>query len=700
MFKNTSNDLIALEQVNVLFRASLSGGLSNIFAAWMIFALVYDTQQMENALLLGITITILTITRTFITDTYLKKQKHGLNFSLGSYIFLTFCVGVAWAAYEYTQAYHSDEEVRNIVFLINFGLIAGSIAILSVWLPAYLIYVLPQAIAIFYVFITLDYDSNYFIAFTFLIFMAVMISTSLNVNRTRKKEIQLTQRNEQLIYDLNNEIDVRKMAQLEIELAKQQLEYKVDERTKELSQTNRHLKCVIDKKEHAEKSLQHLAYHDELTGLPNKNLLVDRINQSIKISSRDNQPMAILFLDLDRFKTINDSLGHIIGDKLLQEVASRLHTTLRRHDTVSRNGGDEFVVVLEKLKSYNEAVYVAKKIIHSLTDTFDIHSHKIHIGASIGISVYPTDGDTPLRLLRNADTAMYRAKQAGGNQLQFYDPSMSNQLRDRLELENELHSALDNHEFYMVYQPQVSAESGMTIGVESLIRWNNAKHGEVSPDRFVPLLEETGLIYSVGKWVVKQVIKFIRTQPKSNVTFSINLSVLQCSNNEFVDFFQTEIHRAGIDFTSIEFEITESLLIKDFEKTKSFLNKIHDLGCTIALDDFGTGYTSMTYLAHLPIDIIKIDKTLVRNIGENNNLKSIVNAIVTMSTSLGMKNIFEGVETISELEEIKKMNGDIIQGYLYSKPLNNYDIIKWLARDRDKNVKPLARVAKFINKPS
>ena len=410
--------------------------------------------------------------------------------------------------------------------------------------------------------------------------------------------------------------------------------------------------------------------------------------------------MAILFLDLDRFKTINDSLGHIFGDKLLQEVASRLHTTLRNHDTVSRNGGDEFVIVLEKLKSYNEAVYVANKIIHSLTDSFDIHSHKIHIGASIGISVYPTDGDTPLILLRNADTAMYRAKQAGGNQLQFYDPSMSNQLRDRLELENELHSALDNNEFYMVYQPQVSAETGLTIGVESLIRWNNSKHGEISPERFVPLLEETGLIYSVGKWVVKQVIEFIRTQPKSNVTFSINLSVLQCDNSELVDFFQTEVHRADIDFTNIEFEITETLLINDFEKTKSFLNKIHDLGCTIALDDFGTGYTSMTYLAHLPIDIIKIDKTLVRNIGNNNSLKSIVNAIVTMSTSLGLKNIFEGVETISELEEIKKMNGDIIQGYLYSKPLDKYDIIKWLARDRNENIKPLATVTKLITRPS
>ncbi len=413
--------------------------------------------------------------------------------------------------------------------------------------------------------------------------------------------------------------------------------------------------------------------------------------------------MAILFLDLDRFKTINDSLGHTIGDRLLQEVASRLNTTLRKHDTVSRNGGDEFVVVLEKLKSHNEAVYVAMKIIHSLTDTFDIHSHKIHIGASIGISVYPEDGDTPLILLRNADTAMYRAKQAGGNQLQFYDRSMLNQLRDRLELENELHNALDNNEFYMVYQPQVSAETGKTIGVESLIRWRNTQHGEISPDRFIPLLEETGLIYSVGKWVVRQVIEFIRTQPKSNVTFSINLSVLQCSNNEFVDFVQTEVHRAEIDFTQIEFEITESLLINDLEKTQSFLNKIHDLGCTIALDDFGTGYTSMTYLAHLPIDVIKIDKTLVRDIGGNNNLKSIVNAIVTMSKSLGMKNIFEGVETISELEEIKKMDGDIIQGYLYSKPLNNYGIIKWLARDLDQaeNAKSsLATVTKFINKPA
>lgn len=695
MATNIQDNTTLVDQVSILFKSSIAGGLSNIFAAWMVFILVYDTPYMANALMLGVAITALTITRTIITQTYLRKKNLSIRFSLASYFIFTLFVGTAWGLFEYTQGSHNDEEIRNVVFLINFGLIAGSIAILSIWLPAFLAYVLPQALAIFLVFLNLNYESNYFIAITFLVFIAVMISTCFKINRTRKKEIELTLNNEELISDLNNEIGMRERAQLDLEEGKAQLEHKVKERTKELSDTNKHLESVIDKKEEAERNLQHLAYHDELTGLPNKNLLVDRISQSIKISSRDNQQMAILFLDLDRFKTINDSLGHIIGDKLLQEVATRLHTTLRKHDTVSRNGGDEFVVVLEKLKSYNEAISVAKKVINSLTIPFDIHAHKIHLGASVGISVYPTDGDTPLILLRNADTAMYRAKQAGGNQLQFYDPSMSNQLRDRLELENELHTALDNNEFYMVYQPQVSAETGITVGVESLMRWNNSKHGEIPPDRFVPLLEETGLIYSVGQWVIKDVIKFICSQPKNDITFSINLSALQCSSQDLLDFLDIEINRSNIEQGKIEFEITENILINDFRKTKAFLDKLHFLGCTIALDDFGTGYTSMTYLARLPIDVIKIDKSLVRNVDENNNLRSIINAIVTMSNSLGMKNIFEGVETDAELKVIKNMGGDIIQGYLYSKPLKEKEIVKWLARDHPGgNVKYLDIVPK------
>ena len=295
-----------------------------------------------------------------------------------------------------------------------------------------------------------------------------------------------------------------------------------------------------------------------------------------------------------------------------------------------------------------------------------------------GISIYPTDGDAPLILLRNADTAMYRAKKAGGNQLQFYDESMSRQLRHRLELEHELHDALNDNEFSLDFQPQISCLTGVTTGFEALMRWNNKKYGDISPDTFVPLLEETGLIYSVGEWVVAHVIDFLSSNQIKNITISINLSALQCNDLSFVNYVKSRIEDSGIDPAQIEFEITESLLIKDFEKTKLLLDEMHQIGCTIALDDFGTGYTSMNYLARLPIDIIKVDKTLVHNIDVNNNLRSIVKAIVTMSEGLGIRNIFEGVETMAELATVKKMGGEIIQGYLFSKPLSANNAVKWL----------------------
>ena len=682
-----TNQVILTKQVAPLFKATLSGGIGNILAAFLAYFLLTGTAIQVTAQHIFIVIFAVSVLRIIVSNRYLKK-KSNLHIFLHTHVILTLVIGMLWGYMAYLQLYLSDDSLRNLIFLINFGLIAASIATLSSWLMSYLVYVFPQSLAILYVFSTIESEYNFFMVVAYLTFIISMILTSVRFNRNHQKQIDLIFNNKQLIEDLNSEIKIRENVQLELEIKKSdleenksELENKVTERTKELSSINSDLENVISEKEQAEKSLQYLAYHDELTGLPNKNLLVDRINQSIKTSSRDNQQMAILFLDLDRFKNINDSLGHTVGDHLLQEVAIRLHKTLRSHDTVSRNGGDEFVIVLERLKNHNEAIYVAKKIISCLTDPFDILAHKIHIGASIGISVFPSDGETPLILLRNADTAMYRAKQAGGNQLQFYDPSMSNQLRDRIELENELHSALSNNEFYMVYQPQVNCLTGETTGLESLIRWYNPKHGEISPDRFVPLLEETGLIYLVGEWVVTQVIEFIKSLKNDNITFSINLSPLQCTNSEFASFFRKEINRTGVNPKNVEFEITESLLINDFEKTKTCLDELHAIGCTIALDDFGTGYTSMTYLARLPIDVIKIDKSLIHDIHEKNNLKSIVGAIVTMSHSLGMKNIFEGVENTSELNEIKKMNGEIIQGYLFSQPLHEDEIRGWILKE-------------------
>ena len=684
----SQTDIELLErQVQSLFNATLSGGLANIFAAFMVFALLNGSYHETSALWLSTGIVVFSIIRIVVANSYLTNKKYKLRVYLNSHVLLTFLIGMIWAVYIYIQHRADDEAVRNIVFLINFGLIAGSITTLSTYRYAYLSYMLPQLVAIMAVYIIIGTTTSYYIAVAVFLAAIFMMSASFGINRSHKKEIQLTFNNKELINDLNNEIRIREKIQFELEYNKQKLETTVRERTKDLVSTNMDLEKVIKKKEVAEKSLQYLAYHDELTGLPNKNLLVDRINQSIKISLRDNQQMAVLFLDLDRFKTINDSLGHIVGDKLLQEVSARLHTILRSHDTVSRNGGDEFVIVLERLKNSNEAVNVAKKTINCLTETFDIFSHKIHIGASIGISVYPGDGDTPQILIRNADTAMYRAKQAGGNQLQFYNKSMSNQLRDRLELENELHNALEKNEFHVLYQPQINCVTGATIGFESLLRWNNKSHGDVSPERFIPLLEETGLIYSIGEWVVAQVVDFIHEHHTYDVSFSINLSALQCNSLGFVNFVKTKIDETGINASQIEFEITETLLINDFEKTTTFLDELHSIGCSIALDDFGTGYTSMSYLARLPIDVIKIDKSLIRNIDNNKNLQSIVKAIVTMSKSLGMKNIFEGIETEDELAEIKLLHGKIIQGYLFSKPLSSNDVEKWLIQEHAGNVK-------------
>lgn len=679
----TNNDLLE-KQVEPLFRATLSGGLANIFAAVLVFALLADTHHKESALWLSVFIILLSVIRIAVSNSYLNKiesgnkNKYKFNIYLNTHTFLTFLIGIGWGMCIFIQHQPSDEAVRNIAFLINFGLIAGSITTLSTYRVAYISYMMPQLIAIIAVFLIIGTQTSYYLAITALLATVFMMAASFSINRSHKNEIHLTYNNKQLISDLSTEINIRKRVQNELEKSKRGLEIKVEERTRDLVNINANLERVIDKKEQAEQTLQYLAYHDELTGMPNRNTLVDRIGQSIKKSSREKQQMAILFFDLDRFKNVNDSLGHAVGDELLQEVASRLYSSLRNNDTISRNGGDEFVVVLEELIDTNEAVHVAKKIIKCITETFEIQSHKIHLGVSVGISIYPTDGKTPLVLLRNADTAMYRAKKAGGNQLQFYDESMSRQLRNRLELEHELHDALLDDEFYLEYQPQISCLSGVTTGFEALMRWKNKKYGEILPDRFVPLLEETGLIYSVGQWVVSQVIDFISINHIQGITFSINLSALQCNDLSFVDFVRERIEQSGIDPSQIEFEITESLLVKDFDKTKLLLDEMHKIGCTIALDDFGTGYTSMSYLARLPIDIIKVDKTLVHNIDVNNNLKSIVKAIVTMSDGLGIKNIFEGVETMAELAVIKKMGGEIIQGFLFSKPLNTENAIKWL----------------------
>lgn len=678
------------QQVQPIFESTLTGGLSNILAAILAYLLLMNNHQHSEALVISVSITVLSIIRIIFSSRYLKQEiKSNLEFYLKSHFALTLLIGICWGALALMQQSQQNQLIINIVFLMNFGLIAGSIATLSAWIPTYLAYMLPQSIAVFSVFImqATQYSYYYYISFSLLFFTAIMISSSYTVNRGHRNELKLTLKNKALIGDLNEEIDQRKMVQDLLEESKHDLVQKVDERTKELVVINKDLQNEILEKQQAEINLEYIAYHDELTGLPNKALLIDRINRSIETAHRYNNQLGILFLDLDRFKNINDSLGHKIGDELIKEVSCRILQTVRKEDTVSRNAGDEFVIVIQRMATSDEAILVAKKIINNLTSIFEIDSHKVHIGASIGISLYPNDGDTPLELIRNADTAMYRAKKSGGNRLQFYDESMSSQLRQRLDIENELHIALEKDEFYMVYQPQVDCITGQTIGFEALMRWKNDSLGEIGPDQFVPLLEETGLIYTVGEWVIDEVIKFIASGEADGLSIAINLSTLQCKDMGLIVHLQNEIRNTGIDPGQLEFEITESLLINDFDKTEIFLNELHSIGCSIALDDFGTGYTSMSYLTRLPIDIIKVDKSFIRNIDSNSTLFNIVKAITKMSASLGIINVYEGVETLKELDVIKKLNGSIVQGYLYSKPLSAHEVKIWLSTDKTQKLK-------------
>ena len=437
----------------------------------------------------------------------------------------------------------------------------------------------------------------------------------------------------------------------------------------------------IGKRRVFENELEYIAYYDSLTDLPNRNLFLEDVKRAITQAKRNESLMAVLFIDLDRFKNINDSYGHHIGDELLKSVASRLSEELRDSDIIARNGGDEFSILIEHMLDAREPYVVADKIIKCLNEKFVIKHHNVHIGASIGISMYPLDGNEALELISMADTAMYESKKIGSNQFQFYSSAMSNQISDRLMLENALRDALSNNEFYLVYQPQINIINQETIGFEALLRWTSPVFGVVPPFKFISILEDTGLIYSVGEWVILQVIDFIKQGKSHGKKVSINLSALQCGVSNYSDKIKRFILDAQIDPKLVEFEITETLLIDDFSLTEMFLTDISDIGCTVALDDFGTGYTSFSYLSKLPIDVIEIDRSFITEIHLKKELKNIVLAIVTMSQSLGLQNVFEGVETTNELEIIKELGGTVIQGYLFSKPIEESDINDWFEQD-------------------
>ncbi|WP_228893484.1 bifunctional diguanylate cyclase/phosphodiesterase [Pseudoduganella aquatica] len=471
---------------------------------------------------------------------------------------------------------------------------------------------------------------------------------------------------------LVDDITARRADAEAVRQARDELEVRVLERTAELAGANAQLQGEIVERRQAEARVHHMAYHDTLTGLPNRALLADRLDRAMLSAQRSERRLAVMFLDLDRFKTINDSLGHLTGDQLLKEVASRLCRAVRASDTVARLGGDEFVVLVPGIRSIEEASRVAEKIIESLAVPFPLEGRMLHITPSIGICVYPDDGEDVETLMRHADGAMYHAKASGRNNYQFFTPKMNVSAAQRFELENSLRSALSLGQFELHFQPIMDIATRRVHAMEVLLRWRRPGQGLVMPDSFIPLIEENGMIVPIGEWVMRsaceQSMEWLRMglQP---VPLAVNLSPRQFMHRGLVESIRRILDETGIDPSMIEFEITETALMQHGEHTMEILGQINAMGIRLSIDDFGTGYSSLAYLKRFPVRKIKIDRAFIKELEESAEDRAIVAAIIALSDSLQMPVVAEGVETEGQFALLQRQGCRYAQGYLFSQPV-------------------------------
>ncbi|WP_262965844.1 putative bifunctional diguanylate cyclase/phosphodiesterase [Methylobacter psychrophilus] len=429
-----------------------------------------------------------------------------------------------------------------------------------------------------------------------------------------------------------------------------------------------------------QQDLHYLAHFDQLTGLPNRLLFKDRLLQSIQQAKRTNKLFSLIFVDLDRFKYINDTLGHSFGDELLRIFSQKLTVNVRESDTVARLGGDEFVIILQNLVEAKDAEKIALDIIEYIRKPMLIYDQEIQITASLGVALYPMHDDSLDGLLRKADAAMYEVKEKGRNNYAMYSDVSDCGFIQRNSLEVGLRMALNKNEFSLYYQPQINLESNEVVGVEALLRWHHNELGLIPPAQFIPIAEESGLIISIGEWVLneacRQQVDWI-SQGLPPLRIAVNVSAIQFRQNNFFDCVKKAIDNSGIDPSYLELELTESLVMTNPLQTVSMLNKIRSLGIKFAIDDFGTGHSSLSYLTRFPIDKLKIDQSFIRNIQGVPGNEAIVRAIIALGSSLGLEIIAEGVETLDELDCIKNYNCQEVQGYFFSRPIPADDFKAW-----------------------
>lgn len=447
----------------------------------------------------------------------------------------------------------------------------------------------------------------------------------------------------------------------------------------------RSLRYAIERKR-TEDRIIHMAYYDNLTNLPNRSLFYDRLDKALAHSERYGGTCALMFLDLDNFKRINDTLEHRIGDLLLQGIADRLHNFVRAADTVARQGvsfmtntvarlgGDEFTILLTDIHSLQDSAKIAQRILEILSQPFNLEGYEVFVTISIGIAIFPTDGRDMNTLIKNADTAMYHAKEHGRNNFQFYKHAMNATAMDRLNMENNLRRAIEKDEFLLHYQPRINITTGRIVGIEALIRWQHPEQGLIAPAEFIPLAEETGLIIPMGEWALKTACMQNKIWQQQGpiyapVSIAINLSGHQFRQDNLIKIIEKVLGDTNLDPVFLELEITESVIMSNVDNTMALLHKLKDMGIQLSMDDFGTGYSSFNYLKRFPLDNIKIDQSFIKDISNSKRDETIIKAIIAMAHTLGVNVVAEGVETSEQLELLQEFGCDEMQGFIMSRPL-------------------------------
>ncbi len=484
-----------------------------------------------------------------------------------------------------------------------------------------------------------------------------------------------------LITDFNTMLDEIQSRDNELREHRLRLEERVTQRTRELESANALLELSKEQAESVANRMEYHAHHDALTGLPNRILLNDRITSELAHARRQQTNAALLFLDLDRFKIINDSLGHAVGDQLLRVISRRLNNCVREEDTVARLGGDEFMVLLPRISGSADAGRIAKKIIECLVDPISCNGHELHITTSIGISIFPYDGTDAETLIKHADISMYRAKELGRNKAIYYTAEMNAGSRKQLAMETNLRKAVERNQLRLFYQPKVDINRNMIVGVEALLRWKHPTMGFISPLDFIPVAEDSGLIIPIGEWVLNTAFRQLKQWHNTGftgLTVAVNLSSAQLSRPGFEDVVAQALGEAGLDARMTELEVTENVAMENIDSAITVLDRLKCMGISIAMDDFGTGYSSLNYLRRLPIDIVKIDKSFVSEIPDSTDDVTIAQAIIAMAQSLKLSLVVEGVENVRQLNFFRQQGVNIVQGYLFSKPVPASELLRML----------------------